>query len=130
MTSQLFPVDPALKVYYNTQRVGLIQDYSILTQWEVTPIRSFGTEQPHTLHQSAPFYTVTLKRLMLDRAFVPSQIAPYGTENFQLTIEDNHQSIAFYNCQWERIQQSYHLGESIFEEMRLVSANCLRSTLN
>lgn len=129
MYPMIFPAEPTLQVFINTQRIGLLQAYEVRSSFELTPICARGNSKPLTLLTTGQQFCVTLKRLVLDYDNIPPQPNPYALTNFQLVIEDKRQRLQFSGCHWTELLESYALGQTVAEELRLTANACIRTAL-
>lgn len=125
----MFPAEPSVEVLINGNRIGMLQDYSVTERTTVYPQRGFGSNTPAALLPGEISYSLTLKRLLLDRLEIPLQFSPYGLKDFTLTIREQRRSLTFSGCQWTLIKESYSLGQSLLEELQLSAKSCTRAVL-
>ena len=129
MYPMMFPAESSVELFINGTRIGLLQEYSVTEKTTVHTLRGYGSNKPAALQPGEVVYSVTLKRLLLDRLELPLQFSPYNLRSFELTIQEQQRGISFQDCQWTLIKESYSLGQTLFEEMQLLAKSCSRTAI-
>ncbi|MBQ3216602.1 MAG: hypothetical protein IJB35_02165 [Oscillospiraceae bacterium] len=125
----IYPAVPALEISINGNRIGMLQEYEITTKTDITPLYVLGNSRVQDFQTGTKYYSITLKRLILDRKGLPSQYDPSNLTGFTLVLRSNLQTMEFGGCHWVRIRESYKLGETVAEELELVALSCLRTAI-
>ncbi len=110
---------PAIEVWINGRRLGMVQSFR--TEVRTTPvvIRSFGKSAPVAVAEGERDYIVTLQRLVLGADAFPNQTAASGLRDFSLSLNDGVVETTFTGCYVTNESASYGAGELLVEELVL-----------
>lgn len=119
MSDVIISPAPAIEVRVNGQLLGMTQ--SVQTKVETTPVvvHSFGAREPAAVINGKRTYSVTLRRLLMDRTQLPNQTAASGLDEFSLSLSDGVMETTFHGCRVTRENTSYEAGKLVIEELEI-----------
>lgn len=124
-----FPVPP-VEVRVNGQLLGMTQSVQLRVESAPVEVRSFGKREPVAIGGGERVYTVTLKRLLLDRADFPNQPAASGLDGFSLSLSDSVLETTFTDCRITKETVSCEAGGLLLEELEIRATGRTLSNLS
>ncbi len=125
----IFSAEPSVEVFWNGERVGLIQEFTVSRNAECLPVWGFGDELPGTVYSGKTSYTVVLKRLLLDRQELPAELSAFDLKEFTLELRLQTRRLTFSGCRISLLRESYQLGQNVVEELQVSAASCKRTAV-
>ena len=113
-----FPVPP-VEVRVNGQLLGMTQRVELRVETEPVEVRSFGKRDPAAIVDGKRVYTVTLRRLLLDRADFPNQPAASGLGSFSLSLSDSVMETTFTDCRVTKECVTCEAGGVLIEALEI-----------
>lgn len=114
----IFPVPP-VEVRMNGQLLGMTQRVELRVETEPVEVRSFGKRDPVAVVDGKRVYTVTLRRLLLDRADFPNQPSASGLSSFSLSLSDSVMETTFTDCRVVKESAVCEAGGVLIEALEI-----------
>ena len=113
-----FPA-PEITVAVNGQVLGMVQSVELQVDAAPITVRSFGTRDPVAVLNGPRTYTVTLRRLLMDRMDFPKQPSFSGLSDFTLSLSDGVLETTFCGCHVTAERLSCEAGKLLIEMLEL-----------
>lgn len=119
MSELCLAATPKIEVRIDNVTVGMTQSVETRVHTALTPVHAIGQCEPTALVRGKREYTVTLKRMVVDRAVFPSQLPVSELDDFSLTVSDGVLETTFTDCRVAKEISRYDVGGLFIEELEV-----------
>lgn len=110
---------PEVSVAVNGQVLGMAQSVELRVSSAPVTVRSFGMRDPIAVLKGPRTYTVTMRRLVMDRLDFPKQPSLSGLSEFTLSLSDGVLETTFCGCHVTGESLSCEAGKLLIETLEL-----------